>query len=306
LTRHKRGLVDSIVAKARTQEERGQFAEAITQWETLQTIYPRYPSIPLELERLRKRRLQQERAERKRRSVEQVERKLQRNEFGGAREILETALADFPDDAELVELGKLVERGQERTEESQRLFKSGQEAYQSGRFDEATTLFRRPSTWTTETPPFESALLETLVRRAQDAHEVEPHAAEILLREALDLEPNHALAKGLLSLIEDERRTAQVERCLSRARQLQNENDLNSALGEVDGLLRMYPDEERLIQLRANLKEALGIARRHDLEEARRIERDVTTTQDLESLESIRGGWRRLSPATKATLSLSR
>ncbi len=285
LTRHKRGLVDSIVAKARGQEERGQFGEAITQWETLQTIYPRYPSIPLELERLRKRRLQQERAERKRRSVEQVERKLQRNEFGGAREILETALTDFPDDAELVELGILVERGQERTEESQRLFKSGQEAYQSGRFDEATTLFRRAIGLDDRNPAVRSALLETLVRRAQDAHEAEPRAAEILLREALDLEPNHALAKGLLSLIEDERRIAQVERCLSRARQLQNENDLNSALNEVDVLLRMYPDEERLIQLRGNLKMALGIARRHDLEEARRIERDVTTTQDLESLE---------------------
>ena len=79
LTLHRRGLVESIVAKARTQEERGLFGEAITQWETLNTIHAGYPGISLELERLRRRRQQQDRVDRKRRLVEQVEGHLERN-----------------------------------------------------------------------------------------------------------------------------------------------------------------------------------------------------------------------------------
>ncbi len=280
LTLHKRGLVESIVSKARAHEERGQFNEAITQWETLETIHRRYPGIALELERLRKRRVQQERVDRKRRWVQQVENNLDRNEFAAALETLKNALEDFPEDAELVELGKLAERGLERWEESQRLFESGQAAYQAQRLEEATNLLRRAMELDDRNTAVRSTLLETLVRRAQNAHELEPTAAETLLREALEIEPNHALAKGLLSLIEDQRRLESVERCLTHARQLQNENNVRGAANEVDEALRRYPDEPRLTQLRGTLGKALQDERRHDLDEARRMGRDADSAND--------------------------
>ncbi len=280
LTLHKRGLVESIVNKARSHEERGQFSEAITQWETLETIHSRYPGIALELERLRKRRVQQERVDRKRRWVQQVERSLERNEFSAALETLKNALEDFPEDTELAELSKLAERGLERWEESQRLFEDGQAAYQAQRLEEATTLLRRAMELDDRNSAVRSTLLETLVRRAQNAHEREPAAAETLLREALEIEPNHALAKGLLSLIGDTRRVDSVERCLTHARQLQNENDLRSAMSEVDEALRQFPEEPRLTQLRGSLIKALQDERRHDLDEARRIGRDADSVNN--------------------------
>ena len=285
LTLHKRGLVESIVSKARAHEERGQFSEAITQWETLDTIHRRYPGIALELERLRKRRVQQERVDRKRRWVQQVENNLDRNEFAAALDTLKNALEDFPDDAELVELGKLAERGLERWQESQKLFESGQAAYQAHRLEEATGLLRRAMELDDRNTAVRATLLETLVRRAQNAHELEPTAAETLLREALEIEPNHALAKGLLSLIEDQRRLEYIERCLTHARQLQNENNVRAAAREVDEALRRYPDEPRLTQLRGNLSKALQDERRHDLEEARRIGRDADVVSDTRTAQ---------------------
>ena len=45
LVRDKRDLVNSIVNKARSYEERGQFNEALGQWETLQTIHKQYPGL---------------------------------------------------------------------------------------------------------------------------------------------------------------------------------------------------------------------------------------------------------------------
>ena len=63
--RDRRDGVNAIVARARGLEERGQFNEALGQWEMLQAIYPRYPGLRLEIDRLTKRRDQSRRQESK-------------------------------------------------------------------------------------------------------------------------------------------------------------------------------------------------------------------------------------------------
>ena len=54
LIRERRDLVNAIVAKARQLEERGQYAEAINQWDTLRNIHPQYSGIAFELEQCKK------------------------------------------------------------------------------------------------------------------------------------------------------------------------------------------------------------------------------------------------------------
>ncbi|HVZ35570.1 MAG TPA: protein kinase, partial [Polyangiaceae bacterium] len=61
--REKRDLVNSIAAKAHYHEERGQFAEALAQWEILGTIYSQYPGLGFEVERVQKKKEQQSRDE---------------------------------------------------------------------------------------------------------------------------------------------------------------------------------------------------------------------------------------------------
>ncbi|MCL5743661.1 MAG: hypothetical protein M1541_07010, partial [Acidobacteria bacterium] len=61
LTASRRDLVNSIAAKARVHEQQGQYSEALAQWDILRTIYPRYPGLDVEIERMGKRREQQAR-----------------------------------------------------------------------------------------------------------------------------------------------------------------------------------------------------------------------------------------------------
>ena len=51
--RDKRNLVETIVTRARTYEQQRQFAEALSQWEILRTIYDRYPGLEAEIERVK-------------------------------------------------------------------------------------------------------------------------------------------------------------------------------------------------------------------------------------------------------------
>jgi len=54
LVKQKRDLVNTIAARAREYEARFQFAEARNQWDILRNIYPRYPGLNYEIERVEK------------------------------------------------------------------------------------------------------------------------------------------------------------------------------------------------------------------------------------------------------------
>ena len=88
LTREKRDLVNSIVAKARRQEEQFQFSEALGQWEILRTVYGPYPGLEFEIERVSKRRSQQMRDEAKVKWCEQIDRQIESRNFIQAASLL--------------------------------------------------------------------------------------------------------------------------------------------------------------------------------------------------------------------------
>ena len=75
-------------------------------------------------------------------------------------------------------------------------------------------------------PAAGAALREALVEHARGFIDSDPAAAEQLLRQALNIDPEDGGAKGLLSLLEDHRRQAAVDRCVSEVRQLQSQGDL--------------------------------------------------------------------------------
>ncbi len=280
LVRNKRDLVEAIVARARALEDRGLFGEALTQWEQVQLIHARYPGVNLELDRVRKRKQQQERIEAKRRWAEQVERCIETKDYLRARDLLRSAAEDFPGDAELAELEKLAVRGQERADHARKLLEEGVRECGGGNFDQGIALLGQAYELDDQNLAARSALLEALVQRARDTVDSHPATAEKLAREALDLEPNDALARGVIDMIEDQRRAAYIEQCVSQALQLQNAGDLRKALEVVEEGLKRHPNEGRFLQIRANLGKALSDERRRDLDEARRIEREAASGAD--------------------------
>ena len=109
--REKRDLVNSIVSKAQAHEERGQFSEALQQWEILRTIYAHYPGLDFEIDRVRRRHEQQVRSDAKAKWVEQIDWQLGAGDHARAQELLRKASEEFPDDPELAELYKLATQG---------------------------------------------------------------------------------------------------------------------------------------------------------------------------------------------------
>ena len=125
LVRERRDLVNSIVAKARQYEERGQYSEAISQWDTLRNIHPQYPGIAFELEQCKNKRDRQSRHDEQARVVDEIDQLMERRAYAKAIECAQAALQDFPGDPELAGLQTLAEQGLERSKESRRLLKRG-------------------------------------------------------------------------------------------------------------------------------------------------------------------------------------
>jgi serine/threonine-protein kinase len=278
-------LVESIVARARSCEQAGQFGEAVAQWEILQTIYSRYPGLNLEIERMSRRREQQLRTEAKARWVEQIDRLLEAMEYTRALEAVGKAQQEFPGDTELAELEKLARRGMDRAEEARHLLAEGRRLCEEQRFEQGLETLWRAYELDNQNPAVRALLLDTLVERARMLVDQDPAAAEPFLRQALDLEPGHSLAKGLLGQVRDHQRQEFVDHCVSQARQLQAAGDMRGAAHAIDQGLAVYPDELRMTQLQISLYKGLQDMRRRDLEEVRRISRESETVVDSPTLQ---------------------
>jgi len=253
LMRDKRDLVNSIVAKARSYDERGQFTEALGQWEILQTIHKQHPGLDFEIDRVRKRRDQQTRAEAKARWVEQVDRQLEAGDYERAVELLRNADTEFPGDPEMAALGELARQSQARSAEAEQIFKQGQDLSAQRRFDEAIPLLRRASEMDPHNRVIRAFLLETLLEHARAVVDTDWRAAETLSQQALDLDPDHALAKSVRAMALEGKRQEEVGQCVAEARRMQAAGNVQGALAQIEQGLAAYPRETRLTQLHATL-----------------------------------------------------
>jgi tetratricopeptide (TPR) repeat protein len=292
LAASKRDLVASIVAKARSYEERRQFTEALNQWEMLTTIYGGYPGLNFELERLVKRRDQQTRADAKARWVQQIDQSLSLFEFSRALELVRTAFAEFPEDGELKALEQLASQGLARASQIQELVERGNGLCAQGQLDEGIQSLRKAYELDDRNLASRAALIEAILKKARTLLETDSAAAAELTNQALALEPGNALAKTLRALLDDRNRDEFVDRCLSQARQLQASGQLDSAADAVTKGLATYPREGRLIQLKSFLDRSIAeqqraAARKRDLEEVQSLEAKAKGAADSGELRTV-------------------
>ena len=285
LVQDKRDLVNSIVARAHLHEEQAAFSDALNDWEILRTIYSQYPGLKFEIDRLQKRREQQARIEAKTQLIEQIDSCRQTGDYARALELLEKGRAEFPNDPELRELEKLAHEGVQRREKAQQLMTDGQDLCGQHQFAEGIKLLRQAYELEENNPLTRAVLSNALVEQAHLVVESNWHEAEDLARQALDLNPGHPMAKTIKNLIQDQKREAAVNECLSQARKLQAAGDLSTALALVDAGLASTPREPRLTQIHETLQRDLQAqrrqVRRRDLEELRRLERETEAATDL-------------------------
>jgi serine/threonine protein kinase len=284
LVKDKRDLVNSIVARAHHHEEEGAFSDALNDWEILRTIYSQYPGLKFEVERLQKRREQQSRIEAKTRLVEQIDEALHSTDYSRALSLLEQAEAEFPNDAELAELGKLANDGVQRATEAHRLMTEGQELCTQHRFADGIRLLRQAYELDEHNALTRAVFSNALVEQARLLAETNWQEADELAQQAFELNPSHPLSKTVRTLILDQKREQIVGECLSQSRKLQAAGDLTGALSRIEAALAAYPRELRLTQIQETVQRELQSQqrqmRRRDLEELRRMEREAETITD--------------------------
>ena len=199
--RDKRDLVNSIVEKARFFEERGQFNEALDQWQILKSIHSEQPELALEIARLTKRRDQQARDSSRARLVEQITKYVEGGDYGRALLTAQNGLAEFPDDPGILELKTLAQMCQEGGRKAQELLASAQEAAEGGRLEQSIELLREARRMDPRNMIIRTVLVNSLLERGRRVVDTDWRTADGLVREALELEPNCAGAESLSSRI---------------------------------------------------------------------------------------------------------
>ena len=253
LAKELRDLVDSIVARARSYEEQGQFAEAITQWNTLANIHPHYPGIDFEINQLERRREQQSEADKKARLVERIDRALDSSDYADAERLSQDGLREFPQNPELLALLRLARQGLERTREATSLFEQAKQQRKAGESDQAIVLLRQALDLDKRNIVIQNTLVNLLVERAHALLDTNWAAAEPLAAEAAQLDPDHPSVGKIISLIAQAKKQDYVELCVGKARDLQSQ-DVKQAIDVLRNGLERYPNELRLQQTLTSLQ----------------------------------------------------
>jgi serine/threonine-protein kinase len=264
LVRERRDLVNSIVVKARQYEERGQFAEAISQWDILRNIHPDYPGITFEIKQCKKKRDQQGRDEERSRLVNEIDGLMKSRAYAKAIEYASSALQEFPGDTEISGLRTLAQQGLERTKESRRLFEEGQRCATQGDLLRGTELLRSSLNLDPRAPGLRDAVVNVLVERARACGEDNWQDAEPLCQEASELDANHAAVRALRSSIADAKRKAFVVQCLTECRSLVAAGKVNEAAQRIRAARQVYPNDGRLEQYAASLEREMNEVLRHE------------------------------------------
>src|SRR5262249_61054349 len=118
--------------------------------------------------------------------------------------------------------------------EDRQFFKPGDERCARRRIEEALEAPRRAFSMDERNNVIRTFLLETLLEQARAVMDVDWHAAETLSRQALDLDANHSLAKGVLGMALDHKREAEVGQWVAEARRMQAVGNVQAALAPID------------------------------------------------------------------------
>jgi tetratricopeptide (TPR) repeat protein len=223
--------------------------------------------------------------------VEQINASLRSGDYSRALDLWRGAAAEFPNDAELSELGKRGQDGVKRKAEADRLITESQELFAQRKSAEAIQLLRQAYELDKNNSLARAILANALVEHAQSVVETDWLKAETLTNQALALNPAHPTAKTILSRIVDRKTTSSVEDWVSQASKLQSSGDLFAALAWVAEGLAVHPHDPKLLQIQDAIQRDQDArrrqARRGDLDELRRLQHDIDGAKDVAAKQAL-------------------
>jgi tetratricopeptide (TPR) repeat protein len=242
---------------------------------------------------LDKTRDQQTRTQTKTRLIEQINIYLHSSEYSRALDLLRGTAAEFPNDAELSELEKLAHDGVKRNVEANRLITESQELFAQRKSAEAIQLLRKAHELDKRNSLARAILANALVEHAHSVVETDWLEAEMLTNQALNLNPAHPTAKTILNLIVARKESSSVEDWVARARKLQASTDPFAALAWVAEGLAVHPHDPKLLLIQDEIQRDQDarrrLARRGDLEDLRRLQREIDGATDVAAKQALAG-----------------
>ncbi len=234
---------------------------------------------------------QQTRTESKTRLVGQIKTCVRAGDYARALELLRSAAAEFPQDAELSELETLAQDGIKRKAEADRLITESQELFAQQKSGEAIQLLRQAYELDKSNSLARAILANSLVEQAQSIVETDWLEAEKLANQALALNRAHPTAKTVLGLIVEQKKASSVDDWVLQASKLQSSGDLFAALAWVAEGLAVHPDAPQLLSIQDAIQRDQGArrrqARRRDLEDLRRMELEIGASPDSAAKQAL-------------------
>ena len=216
---------------------------------------------------------------------------LRSGEYTRANDLLRASAAEFPNDAEFSELEKLAQDGITRKAEADRLITQSQDLFARQKSGEAIQLLREAYALDKNNSLARAILANALVEQANSIVETDWLEAETLANQALALNPAHPTAKTIRNLIVDQKKTSSVEDWVSQARKRQSSGDLFAALAWVAEGLAVHPDDPKLLQIQEGIQRDQSARRRQtrrgDLEDLRRMEREIDAAADVGAKQAL-------------------
>lgn len=280
MAQERRDAMRTHVAEARNKEERGQYAEALGHWETLKTLYPRFPGLDLEMERVRRRRDDQAQEEDRVAVVMELRRRLAVDELEEAVELAAEAQIERPDDPEIRLLSELARSRRVKAAQAAKHLNAGLEAQAKRDLEGAIREFRQAFETGEDQIRAKARLVDALVARSRELADREPEAAIQLSREALAIDDTNPKARAQSALLTDRSRDQVTNAVLQRAGAARERGDIAAALKEVTAGLEEFPDNERLTRFQQTLREA-------DFEEVKTLRQSLRQAVNAQELHSI-------------------
>ena len=128
----------------------------------------------------------------------QIEQSVANGKFAEAMTLIHKALAEFPDDADLLTLEEKVTQARERSVQVFQLVEEGRQLCGEGRFDEGIETLRGAYSLDERNQLARSALIDNLLCRALAVLETDFVAAEKLSQEAQSLDPLNPVNKRVI------------------------------------------------------------------------------------------------------------
>jgi serine/threonine protein kinase len=148
------------------------------------------------------------------------------------------------------------------------LTQEGQRLCSQKQFTEGLKLLRRAHQLDPNNATTSLALCDGLIEQARSIVDNDWKSAEDLVQEALELNPGHAGARAMRTVVLERKKQYAIDQCLLQAVSLQAAGNVAAALARVEESLATYMHDARLTQMRDGLQKELQAQRQQRAREA--------------------------------------